>query len=82
MFFNLRTTEQILSFIQNNGLENKIHYNTGLWKNNPDKKNPVMVDSYEFESGNKKGYIAFFYNKKSNKWNIKSFHLSKNMEYK
>jgi hypothetical protein len=81
MFFSLRTTEQILSFIRNNGLENKIYYNTGPWKNNPDKKNPVMIDSYEFESGNKKGYIAFFYNKKSNQWNIKSFHLSKNMKY-
>jgi hypothetical protein len=81
MFFNLRTKEQILSFIRNNGLENKILYNTVPWKNNPDKKTPIMVDSYEFESGNKKGYIAFFYNKNSNKWTIKSFHLSRNMEY-
>jgi hypothetical protein len=81
MFFNLRTKEQILSFVRNNGLENKILYNTVPWKNNPDKKTPIMVDSYEFESGNKKGYIAFFYNKSSNKWTIKSFHLSRNMDY-
>ena len=35
-----------------------------------------MVDSYNFETGNKRGYIAFMYSDQTNKWIIKSFKLS------
>ncbi|GAG16604.1 unnamed protein product [marine sediment metagenome] len=38
-----------------------------------------MVDNYEFVTGHKKGYLAFMYNNCTNKWIIKSFHLSENM---
>ena len=38
-----------------------------------------MVDAYEFITGYKKGYLAFMYSSYTNKWIIKSFHLSKNL---
>lgn len=74
-YFNLRTEKDILNFIKNDGLENLLFLNTAPWKQNP----TIMVDAYEFTSGNKKGYIAYIYNKNTNKWFIKSFHLSENM---
>ena len=78
-YFNLRTKDQILDFIYNDGLENKIFINTKLWEQNPEKNKPIMVDSYVFETGNKRGYIAFMYNDKYNHWIIKSFHLPEDM---
>jgi len=77
-YFNLRSKKQILDFIQNNGLENQIFENTKPWENNPNKNKPIMVDAYEFETWGRRGYIAFMYNDKTNKWIIKSFHLSNN----
>lgn len=78
-YFNLRTKDQILDFIYNDGLENKIFINTKLWEQNPEKNKPIMVDSYKFETGNKRGYIAFMCNNKLNHWIIKSFHLPEDM---
>lgn len=75
-YFNLRTKNQILDFIYNDGLENIVFINTKLWEQNSDKIKPIMVDSYNFETGNKKGYIAFMYSNQTNKWIIKSFKLS------
>lgn len=78
-YFNLRTKNQILDFIYNNGLKNRFFINTNLWKQNPNKNKQIMVDNYEFVTGHKKGYLAFMYNNCTNKWIIKSFHLSENM---
>ena len=72
LIFELK--KQIVSFVQNNGLEDLTFKNTKIWENNREKNNPIMVDSYEFVSGNKKGYIAFMYNCSNKKWIIKSFH--------
>jgi len=77
-YFNLRTKNQILDFIYNDGLENRFFYNTAPWEQNPNKDKQIMVDAYEFESGNKRGYLAFMYNDLTNKWTIKSFKLSGN----
>ena len=74
--FNLRTKSDLFNFISNNGLEDMQFVNTKNWENNPDKNNPVKVDAYEFRSMSVLGYIAFFYNDKTKKWIIKSFHLS------
>ncbi len=76
-YFNLRTKNQILDFIYNDGLENRFFYNTTPWEQNPNNKQ-IMVDAYEFESGNKRGYLAFMHNDLTNKWTIKSFKLSIN----
>lgn len=78
-YFNLPSKKQILDFICNNGLEKLIFDNNSLWKENPNKTKPTMIDSYEFESLGKRGYIAFRYNDETDIWTIKSFHLSKNM---
>ena len=78
-YFNLRSRKQILDFIYNDGLENLIFDNNKLWEKNRNKTKPIMIDSYEFKSLGKRGYIAFMYNDETNKWTIKSFHLSKNM---
>jgi len=75
-YFNLPTKNQILDFIYWDGLKNRIFKNTEPWKQNPDKNKPIMVDSYEFITGRKRGYIAFFLDKYNN-WVIKSFHLAK-----
>jgi len=77
-YFNLRTKNQILDFIYNNGIENRFFYNTAPWEKNPNRNKQIMVDAYEFESGNKRGYLAFMYNNFNNKWIIKSFKLSVN----
>lgn len=76
--FNLRTKSNLLKFISNNGLEDLQFINTKNWEKNPNKSNPIKVDAYEFRTMDRLGYIAFFYNDKTNKWIIKSFHLSDN----
>ena len=78
-YFNLRTKNQILDFIYNDGLKNRFFINTNLWKQNPNKNKQIMVDNYEFVTGHKKGYLSFMYSNCTNKWIIKSFHLSENM---
>lgn len=77
--FGLKTQKAILSFIFNGGLENLDFVNTKLWENNPNPSLPINVDAYEFTSVSKLGYIAFFYNGRTSRWVIKSFHLSANM---
>jgi len=77
-YFNLRTKKQILDFIYADGLKNRYFYNTTPWEKNQNKNKQIMVDAYEFESGNKRGYLAFMYNEFTNKWTIKSFKLSTN----
>ena len=76
--FKLNTKSQLLDFILNDGLENLTFVNTKDWENNPNKNKPIKVDAYEFTSMYKLGYIAFMYNEETNKWLIKSFHLSSN----
>ena len=66
--------------ISNDGLEELTFINTKKWENNPNKIQPILIDAYEFKSMYKLGYIAFMYNNKTNKWNIKSFHLSDNRD--
>lgn len=77
-YFILKTTDQLLDFIANNGLEKLTFFNTKEWDKNPDKANPIFVDAYEFRSRGKLGYIAFMHNPKTKKWVIKSFHPSQN----
>lgn len=71
--FKLQTKRAIIDFISNDGLESLCYINTKPWMNNPDKSCPIMVDAYSFYSGPTQGYIAFFFNPKTNKWLIKSF---------
>lgn len=78
-YFNLRSKKQILDFIGNNGLENLHYLYSNEWKNNPNRNIIIMIDNYEFTSLGKLGLIAFRYNNENNKWIIKSFHLSNNM---
>lgn len=76
--FNLNTKSQLLEFIHYDGLEDLKFVNTKDWENNPDPANTIKVYAYEFRTMGKLGYIAFMYNKNTQKWLIKSFHLSKN----
>jgi hypothetical protein len=76
--FNLQTKKAVINFISNNGLESLYYINTKHWENNPNKNCPIMVDAYSFYSGPTHGYIAFFFNPKTNKWLIKSFKLNRN----
>ncbi|GAI91804.1 unnamed protein product [marine sediment metagenome] len=78
-YFRLRTKKDIIDFIENDGLEDLVFINTKPWENNPNKKKIIMVDSYEFRSSGKLGYISIKCN--NGIWTIKSFHLSGDMNY-
>lgn len=69
--FNLRKESDVLSFVANDGLEKKKYINTKPLEVAPDPKPPV--DAYEFYSGERRGYFAFFFQPLTNIWNIKSF---------
>lgn len=71
-YFNLETFETLLEFISNGGLEGLEFETSKIYENVPG----LTVDSYEFKTSGKLGYIAISRNKKR-KWLIKSFHLSK-----
>lgn len=74
--FNLKTEEDLLSFIGNDGLENLDFINTAPWKENPKPEHEIFIDAYGFKTLGIHGYIAFFYNNNTKKWNIKSFKLN------
>lgn len=76
--FNLNSKSKLLEFIANGGPEDLKFINTKEWENNPNKSVPLLVDAYEFRTMYKLGYLAFIYNKMTDKWIIKSFHLSDN----
>lgn len=76
-YFNLKNLNEILEFIENDGLENLKFINTALWKNNK-AAIEIMVDAYEFTTLGLMGYIAFFNSPIAKKWIIKSFHISQN----
>ena len=76
-YFGLKTKSALLNFIGNDGLENLMFINTKKWEENPNKSLTIFVDAYEFTSLYRFGYIAFFYNKNTGYWNIKSFKPSK-----
>lgn len=71
--FGLVQEKRVLEFIAEDGLENPTFVRSAPWENNPDKSNPVLVDSYDFYSGLRFGYLAFMRNPKTNNWLIKSF---------
>jgi hypothetical protein len=71
--FGLRTQFEVVAFVGNGGVETPAHANTEEWKNNPNANDPIYVDSYDFYSGPKYGYLAFMYNPTTKKWMIKSF---------
>lgn len=73
--FNLTSSQKIVDFIGNDGLEDLFYLNKKLWENNPNPQNKILVYAFEFITGMKYGYIAFFKNLEG-KWLIKSFHLS------
>ena len=74
--FQLRSRRDLLAFIANNGMEQLTFVNTKDWERNPNPNTPIPVDGYTFMSSFKKGYFAYFFNPKTKKWIIKSFHLS------
>ena len=79
--FGLAPKEKILRFIYNRGLEELKFIRFKEWENNSGPE-IVYVDSYEFRSSSKLGYIAFLktISKFNNKeiWILKSFKLSDN----
>lgn len=76
--FNLRTKNDLLEFIGNDGLEDLHFINTKEWEKNPDRSLKIQVDAYEFKTMNILGYIAFLYSPHTKKWIIKSFKQSEN----
>jgi hypothetical protein len=70
--FALASQAAILAFIGNGGLEKPVFANRALWENNPNPQTPIDVDSYDFHSGTKHGYIAFMFQPVTGLWLIKS----------
>lgn len=81
MTFNLKTDVEVLEFIGNDGLEDRILINRKPWANNPNPKVKIMVDAYRFKNGGTPGYIAFFYNPSTKYWIIKSFKLDRTSNF-
>jgi hypothetical protein len=73
MHFKLLTLEAICKFIASDGLEKLQIINTKALEKSPCPELNIMVDAYGFYSGKKQGYIAFYFNEKTQKWIIKSF---------
>ena len=71
--FSLRTESAILDFIANDGLK-ECRFINQKPLGSSDQTDPDIVDAYEFKSGHKIGYIAFYRAKKTGNWIIKSFH--------
>jgi hypothetical protein len=72
--FGLNTKPDLLSFIGNGGLRNITYISTEPWRNNPRRDIlEISIDSYNFSSNKKVGYIAFFKGQ-TGKYVIKSFH--------
>ena len=78
--FGLYPERKLLNFINNNGLENLRFQNSNELMKNPYKEKPLHVDAYQFTSGFKQGYIAFFFMHTKNLWFIKSFKLSEDTD--
>ena len=72
--FGLNTSEELLAFIGNDGLQDLTYWNTEPWRLNPKKDKEILVDTYKFHSNQKFGYIAFMKGGKGN-YVVKSFHL-------
>ena len=76
--FGLNTKTELLNFIGNGGLQDMSYVNTEPWRNKPQKiTGEILIDSYNFRSNRKVGYIAFFKGIPGN-YVIKSFHLDHN----
>ncbi len=71
--FGLRTRTALFDFIVNGGLENLTYRNTEPLKTYKGPGAAPMIDAYNFSSGQKKGYIAF-YKGFDGIWILKSFH--------
>ena len=73
--FGLKTEEELLAFIGNDGLQDLTYLNTEPWRLNPRKKDKeILIDAYKFLTNRKLGYIAFMKGISGN-FIIKSFHL-------
>ncbi len=77
-FFSLRPERVILDFIANGGLQDLEFINQKPLESRRNVSNPEIVDAYEFRTGYKRGYLAFYRTKTGN-WFIKSFHLKQPM---
>lgn len=71
--FQLHTEDSILEFISNGGLQRLSFINRADFKAWTGKPPPPIVDAYNFYTGPKKGYLAF-YQMPNWTWIIKSFH--------
>ena len=75
--FGILSFDQLLKFIVNGGLEKVKPQKPKPWEKNKNPKLIIIAYGYEFHTGCKCGYIAFFYQPVTKKWVIKSFHISK-----
>lgn len=81
MTFNLKTQDEVLDFIGNDGLQDQVLKNRKLWEKNPNPELKIMVDAYTFKNGGIPGYIAFYYNPLTKNWIIKSFKLNRESSF-
>ena len=66
--------KQIIDFIGNGGLENPTVVNKPPFLDRNGNDLGMTIHAYKFASNLIQMYIAFFYNEKQVKWNLKSFH--------
>jgi hypothetical protein len=73
--WNFGSHDDLIRFIGNDGLERLLYLNTADWKNGPQNVVPALtVDSFEFYSGPRAGYLAFVWQRNTKFWLLKSLH--------
>jgi len=78
--FNLATQAAVIDFVGGGGCERVAYLRTAPFENWKGSPPPPNVDSYSFYSGPTFGYLAFFENRKTGMWVIKSFKKNSNFD--
>lgn len=72
----LTTTKDVLAFLVGDDISNFEHQNTealNIWNGAPP---PPLVDGYSFQTTKHDMYMAFYKNRESTKWVLKSLHVT------
>ena len=77
-YFGFIGKEAVCSYLVSSMFKPTEFVNSKPWENNPDPDHEIIVDAYHFMVEGKTGYLAFFYNDRTQKWIIKSFHRELN----
>ena len=73
--FNIVDEVEVLSFLSNQSKEVFEFVNSMSYRKSREMP-PPYCDAYTFKHRSKEGYLSFYYSYDSDRWVIKSFHIS------